>query len=105
MQALSEADLFNRFEQLNQIGIALSRERDLNRLLEAILVAAQNITNADGGTVYRMTEEHTLRFEIMRNDTLGIRMGGTSGTEIPFFPVKLLDQHGKPNHSMVATGR
>ena len=44
MQALSEADLFNRFEQLNQIGIALSRERDLNRLLEAILVAAQNIT-------------------------------------------------------------
>jgi HD-GYP domain-containing protein (c-di-GMP phosphodiesterase class II) len=102
MQALSEADLFNRFEQLNQIGISLSRERDLNRLLEAILVAAQNITNADGGTVYRMTEEHTLRFEIMRNDTLGIRMGGTSGTEIPFFPVKLHDEYGKPNHSMVA---
>ena len=47
-----------------------------------------------GGTVYRMTEEQTLRFEIMRNDTLGIRMGGTSGVEIPFFPIKLHDELG-----------
>ncbi|MGQ0751651.1 MAG: HD domain-containing phosphohydrolase [Betaproteobacteria bacterium] len=102
MQRLSDAELFHRFEQLNQIGIALSKERDLNRLLESILTAAQNITNADGGTVYRKTEEETLRFEIMRNDTLGIAMGGTSGVEIPFFPIKLYDEKGKPNHSMIA---
>jgi hypothetical protein len=102
MQRLSEAELFHRFEQLNQIGIALSKERDLNRLLESILTAAQDITNADGGTVYRKTEEETLRFEIMRNDTLGIAMGGTSGVEIPFFPIKLFDDTGKPNRSMIA---
>jgi HD-GYP domain-containing protein (c-di-GMP phosphodiesterase class II) len=102
MQRLSDAELFHRFEQLNQIGIALSKERDINRLLESILTAAQDITNADGGTVYRMTEEHTLRFEIMRNDTLGIAMGGTSGVEIPFFPIRLYDEGGKPNYSMIA---
>jgi len=36
------------FEQLNKIGIALSRERDLTRLLETILVVAKRIANADG---------------------------------------------------------
>ena len=102
MQRLSDEELFQRFEQLNQIGIALSREHDINRLLESILTAAQNITNADGGTVYRMTEEQTLRFEIMRNDTLGIRMGGTSGVEIPFFPIHLYNESGEPNYSMIA---
>ena len=33
-------DLLKRLEQLNHIGIALSQERDINRLLERILVAA-----------------------------------------------------------------
>ena len=37
--------------QLNDIGVALSRETDISRLLETILVAAKNITNADGGTL------------------------------------------------------
>ena len=91
-----------RLAELLRIGAALSRERDINRLLEAILVAAKTITNADAGTVYRMTEERTLRFEIMRNDSLGIAMGGTSGVEIPFHPVNLYDPQGKPVHSMVA---
>ena len=95
-------DLFKRLEQLNQIGVALSQEKDITRLLEAILTAAQEITRADGGTLYRMTEDKTLKFEIMRNGTLGIAMGGTSGVEIPFYPIHLFDKEGRPNHSMVA---
>jgi HD-GYP domain-containing protein (c-di-GMP phosphodiesterase class II) len=95
-------DLFRRLDQLNRIGVALSQEKDITRLLEAILIAAQEITRADGGTLYRMTEEKTLKFEIMRNGTLGIAMGGTSGVEIPFYPVHLYDKEGRPNHSMVA---
>jgi len=95
-------DLFKRLEQLNRIGVALSQEKDITRLLEAILTAAQEITRADGGTLYRMTEEKTLKFEIMRNGTLGIAMGGTSGVEIPFYPIHLFDKEGKPNLSMVA---
>jgi len=94
-------DLFRRLEELNHIGIALSQEKDITRLLEQILVAAKDITHADGGTLYRMTEENTLKFEIMRNDTLGIAMGGTTGVEIPFYPINLFDKEGKPVHSMV----
>lgn len=95
-------ELSNRLGELLRIGVALSKERDINRLLEAILVAAKSITNADGGTLYRMIEGQALRFEIMRNDTLGIAMGGTSGVEIPFYPVNLFDKDGNPIHSMVA---
>jgi HD-GYP domain-containing protein (c-di-GMP phosphodiesterase class II) len=94
-------DLLRRLEQLNHIGIALSQEKDITRLLERILIAAKGITHADGGTLYRMTEDNTLKFEIMRNDTLGIAMGGTSGVEIPFYPIHLFDKDGKPIHSMV----
>jgi len=96
-------DLSHRLSELLRIGVALSKERDINHLLEAILVAAKDITNADGGTLYRMTEDQqALRFEIMRNDTLGIAMGGTSGEKIPFYPVNLFDKDGTAIHSMVA---
>jgi len=95
-------DLLRRLEELNQIGIALSQERDINRLLERILIAAKDITHADGGTLYRMTEEKSLKFEIIRNETLGIAMGGTTGVEIPFYPIYLFDKDGKAVNTMVA---
>src|SRR6185369_6545215 len=95
------ANLFERLEQLNEVGVALSKETDINRLLEAILLAAKKITNADGGTLYRLTDEHTLKFEIMRNDTLGIAMGGTTGEKIPFYPINLFDVNGRPVNTMV----
>ncbi len=95
-------DLLLRLDQLNRIGAALSKETDTTKLLEAILLAAKEVTNADGGTLYRMTEERALKFEIMRNDTLGIAMGGTSGVDIPFYPVNLYDKDGNPILSMVA---
>lgn len=104
MQAPSpQGELTHRLSELLSIGVALSRERDINRLLEAILIAAKDITNADGGTLYRMTDDRQcLRFEIMRNDSLGIAMGGTSGANIPFYPVNLFDKEGQPVLSMVA---
>src|SRR5688572_18818768 len=101
MNDVKEADLFRRLTELNRIGIALSREKDINRLLEAILVAAKQITNADGGTLYRMHAERELRFEIMRTDSLGIAMGGTTGRAVPFPAVRLYEDDGAPNNSMV----
>src|SRR3954447_6950820 len=47
-------------EELNEVGISLSRVKDTNRLLEAILVAAKRITNADGGTLYRVDADKKL---------------------------------------------
>jgi len=95
-------DLVQRLEQLNAIGASLSAERDLNRLLETILTAAKSITRADGGTLYRLTEDRTLRFEILRTSSLKYYLGGTTGNAVPFYPIHLMGKDGKPNHSMVA---
>jgi HD-GYP domain-containing protein (c-di-GMP phosphodiesterase class II) len=96
-------DLLQRFEQLNEIGAALSSERDVNCLLERILIAAKEITRADGGTLYSINEEGThLTFEILHNDSLEVRMGGTSGKPIPFQALPLACPDGSPNESMVA---
>ena len=93
--------LFTSLEYLNNVGVALSQERDINRLLETILVAAKNITNADGGTLYRLVDDK-LKFEIVLNDSLGIKMGGTSGNPIPFYSIPLHQDDGTKNTSMVA---
>ncbi len=96
-------DLLRRLEQLNEIGASLSKERDITRLLESILLAAKAITNADGGTLYRMVDNQSeLRFEILRTDSLRIAMGGSSGTQISFPNLPLLDANGAPNDSLVA---
>jgi len=99
----SSSDLFRRLEQLNAIGVALSKERDIERLLETILIAAKTITHADGGTLYRMTEDgRALRFEILRTDSLHIAMGGTTGNAINFPNLPLTNDKGEHNDSMVA---
>ena len=43
--------LLKRLERLNQIGVALSGERDTSRLLELILIAAKELASADAGTL------------------------------------------------------
>ncbi|HEV8261558.1 MAG TPA: HD domain-containing phosphohydrolase [Burkholderiales bacterium] len=102
MSEPTSAELFRRLEELNGVGISLSRQKDTNRLLEAILVAAKKITNADGGTLYRVDPDRKLvHFEILRTDSLSIAMGGTTGVEVPFYPVRLFDDDGRPNNSMV----
>jgi HD-GYP domain-containing protein (c-di-GMP phosphodiesterase class II) len=99
--AAPEQDLVLRLEQLNAIGASLSAERDIDRLLEAILTAAKTITRADGGTLYRVTDDRTLRFEIVRTSSLRYYLGGTTGNPVPFYPIQLY-KDGKPNQSMVA---
>lgn len=97
-------DLWKRLKELNAIGIALSKEQNTTRLLETILVAAMKITNADGGTIYLIKGEgknRVLNFEIIRTDSLHIKMGGTTGTAVPYYPVKLFSDNGEPNNSMV----
>ncbi len=90
--------------RLIELGIALSSERDHNRLLEMILLETKRVANADGGTLYLMTEDdQALSFAIMRNDSLDIAMGGTTGVEIPFPPLSLYDDEGTPNYTNVAT--
>ena len=94
--------LQNQISNMSAIGLALSKERDMDKLLEMILLEAKRISNADGGTLYMMTDDHRLRFSIMITDSLDVHMGGTSGKEIPFYPVKLYNDDGDPNENMIA---
>ncbi|MFO0116004.1 MAG: GAF domain-containing protein, partial [Betaproteobacteria bacterium] len=93
--------LFTAIEYLNRIGAALSSERNIDKLLETILTAAKKITNADGGTLYRLVDDH-LKFEIVLNDSLNIVMGGTTGVPVPFYPIPLRAADGSLNNAMVA---
>jgi HD-GYP domain-containing protein (c-di-GMP phosphodiesterase class II) len=100
----SSDNLLHRLKDLNEIGIALSRQRNLNSLLETILIAAMRITHADAGTLYlHEQQQRVLRFEILRNNTLNMAMGGTSGVPITFYPIQLYDAAGNPNHAMVVS--
>lgn len=83
------------------MGVALSAEKNFNRLLETVVVEAQELTNADGGTLY-LLEENQLKFVILRNTSLNIKMGGTGGA-ISFNPVPLYQEDGTPNKTNVAS--
>jgi len=95
--------LLQRIEKLTEIGIALSAEKDTTRLLEMILLGAKSLTNADGGTLYSVQEDDTVKMEIVRTDSLDFAMGGSTGKPIPFAPIPLYDEKGNPNHHMVVT--
>jgi GAF domain-containing protein len=84
------------------IGVALSAERDFNRLLESLVVEAQSVTHADAGTLY-LVEEDLLKFVILRNTSLKLAMGGTSGNPIPFEPVRMHHSDGSENRSNVVS--
>ncbi len=97
-----QAELMRR---LVKVGIALSAERDHERLVEQILLEAKSICNADGGTLYLREDDHErLRFAIMRSDSLEVALGGTTGSEIPYPPLELYEAvSGRPNLRNVAT--
>ncbi|WP_018691181.1 HD family phosphohydrolase [Algicola sagamiensis] len=89
-------------EYLIKLGIELSSESDTTLLLEHILLGAKNICNADGGTIYSVTPQKTLKFETLLNDTLGMHMGGSTGKEIPFPEIPLYVDNEPNANALVA---
>jgi GAF domain-containing protein len=104
--ALAQAEKQRSDSLLNvviPIGVALSAEQNFDRLLEKILLEAKGFCNADAGTLYLRTEKDELNFVILVNDTLNLKMGGTSGLGIDFPAIPLYDKAtGQPNHNNVA---
>ncbi len=91
-------------KQLTQIGLALSSEKDISKLLENIVDQARDLSNADAGTLYIMEDDKAyLRFEILQNDSMNTRMGGTRAIEQTLPKVPLYDQKGRPNHANVSS--
>ena len=91
-------------ELLYDVGLALTAERNHDRLIERILLEAKQFCRADGGTIYLVTDDEHLEFAIMRNDTMGFALGGTTGKPLDDVPrIPLVDaQSGEPNRRNIA---
>lgn len=79
-------------EVLNEVlavNIALSSEKDTKRLLERILLAAKQLANADGGTIYSVNDQRELVFDTMFNDSMNMHRGGSSGHPITLAPIPI----------------
>lgn len=88
-----------------ELLVALSGEPSTGKLLERILSEAQAMTWADGGTLYLFRDDNDqprLEFALVRNDSLKINQGGSSGNVVSLPDIPLLDQHGEENHHHIA---
>lgn len=68
-------------------GVMLSSERDLNRLLDTVLMSIMELANCDAGTLY-LLEDGALHFKIMHTNSLGTHSGG-DGRDPDLPPVPL----------------
>ncbi len=59
-------------DEITSIGIALSAERNLDRLLDLILFKSRWITDSDAGSLYLMVPENKLRFKLAQNDSIPV---------------------------------
>ncbi len=95
--------VLSKIGRLNEIGIALSAATDVNVLCDMILTGAMELTNCDGGSLYRISDDKSsLEFIIVSTHSLDIHMGGDSGHEIKF-PAIPLQLNGKPNKTNVVS--
>ncbi|NQE50484.1 HD family phosphohydrolase [Herbaspirillum rubrisubalbicans] len=96
-------DIAYRLERLTDLCRELGSNRDIPMLLERILLTARDITRADGGTLYRTTDNgEALRFDISVNQTLKMHQGGSSGRAVSTPEIALTLPDGQPNLSAVA---
>ncbi|HSH02738.1 MAG TPA: HAMP domain-containing protein [Anaerolineae bacterium] len=91
----------NLLDVVIPIGVDLSSEKDFNRLLEKMLVEAQNFCNANVGILY-LLQDDVLKFVIVRNNKANITMGGTSNNEIAYKPIALKQVAGQTAHPILA---
>ncbi len=77
-----------QLDTLVKIGISLSAENSLSRLLDMIVFHARELTRADGGTLYLLRDDR-LHFTIIQNETLALHFGGESGRPIDLEPVAM----------------
>ncbi len=79
----------DEIKKILNVGVLLSSERNLDRLLEKILISVMEISGCDAGTLYLLNQDR-LYFTIMRNDTMKVYQGGDG--ERPDIPPVLLNR-------------
>lgn len=92
------------FQEQKELLIALAGAPNSKKLLERILDEAQQITQADGGTLYLLNdhgESPQLEFTLLRNNSLNLSLSREQKTiDLPAIPLFLED--GSENHHHVA---
>lgn len=101
---LSQQILLKRIQKLIDVGISLSLQRDSEHLLEMILVGAKELTHSDGGTLYTLTPDQFLHFEIVITDSLNLHfMAKATAMAVPFPDIPLYDISGNPNDNKIVS--
>ncbi len=95
--------LLEKVEHLIRIGIALSAERDINALLEKILLSAITLTSADGGTLYLVTSDQKLHVAISLSHSLHIRVNGLPQDQMVLKDIPLQREDGSFNEKTIVT--
>jgi len=94
----------NRILQLQEVGIALSKQLDLQEVLKIVLRAAMDLTNAEAGTIYRVSEDRSgLEFVLSKNkrlDLSSVGLGVGGGDKPIILPFKQED--GSDNYTNVS---
>ncbi len=77
---------------LIETGLMMSMERDRSRLLRCLLEEGRRLLHCDGGTMYLVTPESTLRFELRTRDD-----------SLPAWQIPLFNEvTGRPNENYVS---
>lgn len=71
-----------QMKKVLEIGVKLSSERDLDKLLEDILTCVMELARCDAGTLY-LLDKDVLRFQVSRNHTLKDYSNGEGMPPVP----------------------
>lgn len=85
------------------LGVALSAEKNFDRLVERFVVTAMDLCNADAGSLFMRTADDQLRYAVVRTKSLGLAYGGTTGKAVPYQNLPLFDEQRQPVLENVAT--
>jgi len=99
---MSKHRIIEQLDKLIAISIALSEEKQQEKLLEMILYGAKSITHADGGTLYTI-EGDQIKMTIVHSSSLKIHLGGTSNNPINLPSIPLYLEDGTPNYANVVS--
>ncbi|MFI4939015.1 MAG: HD domain-containing phosphohydrolase [Burkholderiales bacterium] len=103
MQDAKNAEVTQRLDQLTELSVELSVNRDIPVLLDRILNTAKSMTHADGGTLYSVSADRkSLCYNISINDSLRLYQGGPKGSAINIPNIPLVDENGAKNLTAVA---
>ena len=85
-------EALNKTDALLNISIALSAEKDKNKLFNMIINTSMELTHCDAGTLYILNDKGELEFRIMKTLSMGVDRGA-DGNVIDLPPVSMKEEN------------